>query len=271
MSNRGGDNTSKYDAGHILGTIHLNIYKLEQGYPTYPYTCAADGNLLADADLQTFIENMGITQDTLVIIYGYGGGSTACRTAWALMYAGVQDVRILNGGYPAWKEYGGAIETSANTPTPVPFGATVPVHPEYLATTPEVQGMLDNQNAAIGDNRAWKEHIGESNPYYERPEHLRHAGFDAYGRIPGGKWVENIGWYYDADGTFKSYTEVRKEWQDAGVTSDKRVAFHCGTGWRSSTPFFYAHLMGYPDVANYDGGFYEWSTWNPANPIDAGE
>ncbi|MEJ2559104.1 MAG: rhodanese-like domain-containing protein, partial [Anaerolineae bacterium] len=49
-----------------------------------------------------------------------------------------------------------------------------------------------------------------------------------------------------------------------------RVAFYCGTGWRASETFFYAHLMGWPHVAVYDGGWFEWSR-DESNPIEIGE
>ena len=57
---------------------------------------------------------------------------------------------------------------------------------------------------------------------------------------------------------------------ESGITSDKRVAFYCGTGWRASEAFFYAYLMGWEKVAVYDGGWLEWSR-GEANPIESGE
>ena len=69
-----------------------------------------------------------------------------------------------------------------------------------------------------------------------------------------------------------SYTfqEIEAKWRDAGITPDKQVAFFCGTGWRASETFFYAHLMGWEQVAVYDGGWLEWSQ-DERNPIQTGE
>ena len=44
---------------------------------------------------------------------------------------------------------------------------------------------------------------------------------------------------------------------------------YCGTGWRGSEAFFNAWLMGWPRVAVYDGGWFEWSR-DPANPVETG-
>ena len=66
------------------------------------------------------------------------------------------------------------------------------------------------------------------------------------------------------------YHEIEGNWQDAGITPDRQVAFYCGTGWRASETFFYAHLMGWERVAVYDGGWHEWSQ-DESNPIEVGE
>jgi thiosulfate/3-mercaptopyruvate sulfurtransferase len=57
----------------------------------------------------------------------------------------------------------------------------------------------------------------------------------------------------------RSYREIESVWRDGGITSDRRVIFYCGTGWRASEAFFCAYLMGWPDISIYDGGWLEWS------------
>src|SRR5437773_825026 len=51
---------------------------------------------------------------------------------------------------------------------------------------------------------------------------------------------------------------------------DKCVAFYCGTGWRASETWCYAYLMGWPRIAVYDGGWFEWSQDPISNPIEVG-
>ena len=65
--------------------------------------------------------------------------------------------------------------------------------------------------------------------------------------------------------------EIAANWADAGITPDKWVAFYCGTGWRASETWFYAHLQGWQRIAVYDGGWWEWSRDPDANPIETGE
>jgi thiosulfate/3-mercaptopyruvate sulfurtransferase len=67
----------------------------------------------------------------------------------------------------------------------------------------------------------------------------------------------------------RDYHEIEASWQESGITPDKRIAFYCGTGWRASEAFFCAYLMGWPNIAIYDGGWFEWSQ-DEANPIESG-
>ena len=75
------------------------------------YVCAQDGNLLNDQSLVESIAELGISKNTTVVVYGKGDAPimSACRALWALMYAGLEDVRLLNGNFDEWKRYGGEI------------------------------------------------------------------------------------------------------------------------------------------------------------------
>jgi thiosulfate/3-mercaptopyruvate sulfurtransferase len=75
--------------------------------------------------------------------------------------------------------------------------------------------------------------------------------------------------YRGPDNTMRPYPEIEANWKAGGITADKRIAFHCGTGWRASESFFYAYLMGWDRMAVYDGGWLEWSS-DPANPVEVG-
>jgi 3-mercaptopyruvate sulfurtransferase SseA len=77
--------------------------------------------------------------------------------------------------------------------------------------------------------------------------------------------------YRNMDNTMRAYPEIAANWQEAGISADKRVAFYCGTGWRASETWFYAYLMGWPRIAVYDGGWFEWSQDPINNPIETGD
>ena len=104
--------------------------------------------------------------------------------------------------------------------------------------------------------RTWKEHIGQVSGYnYIGPA----------GRIAGDVWgncgtdAYHMQHYRNLDNTMRPYPEIAANWAEADITPDKCVAFYCGTGWRAAETWFYADLMGWQDVAVYDGGWFEWS------------
>lgn len=262
---------SGYIDKYIPGSILINKYDIEW-YPTTVEYGA--GRLWPDNTLKQLFENCGIDKDTTVIVYHeVPGGSPifATRVVWALMYAGVKDVRLLNGGIDTWIASG--FETTDNPAEKVPvdsFGTApgeFPLHNEYYATTEYIEEIVagQHQNALLADIRSWTEYIGGPNEYLSIGIPLT-----AVGRIPDAKWghwgpsaLVGGDFWDSADKTFRSYPEIATFWAEWGITADKTVSFYCGTGYRSAMAFFFAYLMGWPNISNYDGGFFEWAQTHP--------
>ncbi|WIF95405.1 rhodanese-like domain-containing protein [Caminicella sporogenes] len=247
-----------YNKGHIPGAIHLDTNEIEKE-PLW--------NKVSDEDIEKMLLRNGITYDTTVILYG-ADNMAAARAASIMMYAGVKDVRLLDGGFKAWLDAGFEIETKTNKPTPVKeFGVKVPAKPEYIIDIQKVKSILADKNAVLVSVRSWEEYIGKTKGYsYIKPKgHIAgavwgHAGSDPY-------HMED---YRNIDNTMRNFHEIAKNWEEWGITPDKKVVFYCGTGWRASEAFFAAYLMGWKDIAVYDGGWYEWSM-DKSNPIEVGE
>jgi len=189
------------------------------------------------------------------------------RAALLLLYAGVEDVRVLNGGLAAWLAAGQPVSTQETVPSPVErFGRSVPARPEFIIDIEEAKEYIADRHSELVSMRSWDEFIGKVSGYhYIGPK----------GRIPGalfgncGSDAYHMENYRNHDNTMRCYHDINERWREAGVTPDKRIAFYCGTGWRASESFFYAYLMGWDNIAVYDGGWYEWSM-DAGNPIEIG-
>ena len=247
----------KYKAGHIPGAFYFDLGSIES---------APSWNICSDEDLLDFLLTQGITYDSLIVLYGRNTMAVA-RAASVLMYAGVEDVRILDGGYDTWVNAGYAVETEAQHPIPVEdFGRSIPGHPEYIIDIDTTKALLADDQGVLVCARSWDEHIGKTSGY---------DYIEAKGRIAGSVWghsgsgPHNMENYRNLDNTMRSYHEIESIWQEAGITPDKKVAFYCGSGWRASEAFFYAYLMGRQNIAVYDGGWLEWSR-DDGNPISVG-
>jgi len=247
----------KYKAGHIPGAFYFDLGSIES---------APSWNIHADEDLLDSLLAQGIAYDSLIVLYGRNPMAVA-RAASVLMYAGVEDVKILDGGFDAWLNAGYAVETKVQRPIPVEdFGRNIPGHPEYIIDIETTKALLADDQGVLVCARSWDEFIGKTSGY----DYIQ-----AKGRIAGSVWghsgsgPHNMENYRNLDNTMRSYHEIESVWQEAGITPDKKVAFYCGSGWRASEAFFYAYLMGRQNIAVYDGGWLEWSR-DDGNPISVG-
>ncbi len=267
------DNYADYLQGHIPGAISMDSNTLES---------TETWNRRSPDELRHTLLSMGIDTDTTVIVYGryshpsfeeqeFPGQSAghlgAIRCAAILLYAGVKDVKILNGGLSSWEMEGYKLSQIAELPRPIlDFGVEIPQHPEFFIDTEEAKEYLAASDSELVSIRSWREFIGEYSGYHY---------IEKKGRIPGalfgncGSDAYHMENYRNFDHTMRQADEVAEKWIEGGITPDKKLAFYCGTGWRGSEAFFNAYLMGWPRVAVYDGGWYEWSA-DPENPIETG-
>ncbi len=265
-------NRDAYLSGHIPGAIDIDTLALEA-----PETW----NRRSPGELKSALENHGITSDTTVVLYGKymhpdnsdpfpgsaAGDIGALRCAWIMMYAGVKDVRVLNGGFQSWQDARFEISYKDEKKQRVKeFGASIPVHPALAVDTPEAKEMLGSEDAELVCVRSWEEYIGEVSGYNY---------IEAKGRIPGAIFADcgsdayHMENYRNPDLTTREYNEISDIWIKSGITPDKHLAFYCGTGWRGSEAWFNAWLMGWPCISVYDGGWFEWSN-DRNNPYETG-
>ncbi len=265
-------NRADYEKGHIPGAIPLDTNTLES-----PKTW----NRRTPAELADALTSLGITYDTTVILYGrfsypensdsYPGSSAghlaAFRSAFIMLYAGVKDVRILNGGLQAWVDADYELSRAEPELHPVDnFGVDIPGAPELAVDLPEAKAILNDSEKNLVSVRSWREYIGEVSGYNY---------IEQTGRIPGsvfdngGSDAYHMENYRNLDHTTREYHEIEQAWKQIGVTPDKHNAFYCGTGWRGSEAFFNAWLLGWPRISVYDGGWFEWSG-DENHPVETG-
>ena len=265
-------NKEAYLSGHIPGAIAMDTNEVES---------TETWNRKSPAELKETFEKHGITADTTVVLYGkfmfpdndddYPGSSAghigAIRTALIMMWAGVKDVRVLNGGFYSWKSRGFRIDFDDIIPEPVEnFGASIPGRPELIVDIDEAKEMLASEEAELVCVRSWPEYIGELSGY----NYIAKKG-----RIPGaifgncGSDAYHMENYRNLDHSTREAREIEEIWENNNITPDKHLAFYCGTGWRGSEAFYNAWLLGWPRVSVFDGGWFEWSN-DPANPFETG-
>lgn len=244
-------------AGHIPHAAYLDTCALEV-QPLW--------NKVSDQALLSLLLANGIGHDSTVILVGRNG-LAAARAAHLMLYAGVADVRLLDGGMAAWERAGLPLQAGA-VPAPVPaaqFGCAFPAQPSYLIDTRQAKRLLAQPDGALVSIRSWSEFAGQTSGY---------SYIEARGEIPGARWgragsdgdVNCMGEFQNADGSMRDPQHILRLWRASGIHPGQHAAFYCGTGWRASLAFFYAWLMDWERISVYDGGWFEWSR-DPGNPI----
>jgi 3-mercaptopyruvate sulfurtransferase SseA len=216
-------------------------------------------NKVSDQALLSLLLLNGVRHDTTVILYGRNN-LAAARLAHLMLYAGVADVRLLDGGFASWLASGHPCERGATRhgAAAADFGTAFPAHPEYRIDMAQVRTLLASGGATLASIRTEAEFTGKVSGY---------SYISVAGDIPGARWgqagedgdVNSMSAYHRADGGMKPAADITRQWAQAGIVSGERTVFYCGTGWRASMAFFYAWLMGWDDISVYDGGWCEWS------------
>jgi thiosulfate/3-mercaptopyruvate sulfurtransferase len=239
------DGPQHYLAGHIPGAVFVDL-ETELAAPPAP---ARGRHPLPElAHLQKCARSWGLRSGEPVVVYDATGGLAAARAWWLLRWVGVADVRILDGGLPAWVRSGGELATGGE-PDPVP--GDVELTSGNLPTT-DADGAA-SWDGLLLDARAGERYRGEVEPVDPRAGH-----------IPGAvnaPTAENL----TADGTFKTATELRARFAALGPGP---VAVYCGSGVTA------AHQIAALAVAGIDATLYpgSWSQWcnDPKRPVATG-
>lgn len=265
--------TDEYKDGHIPTAINLKSDDINHivgprevaGYENIPIEEQQEiWGLPKDDDIKKVLEEAGIDKDTMVILYGTEAGTTAAtRAAFVMDYAGVENIKFINGGKPNWILEGKDLEKTENKSEKVDFGTTIPQKPEIEFTYEDEMKFVKDKNAVIASVRSWDEYICKISGYTYIAEvgdiensRFAYAGSDPYA-------MED---FRNPDNTMFNYKIVKERWDRWGITSDKTISFHCGTGWRACETYYIAEAMGYENIGVYIGGWFQWTKY-PDSPV----
>lgn len=244
--------TELYRTGHIPGAqrVWRNDYGAVKGMD-YPY----DGMIARKTDFRAFARILGVNDDTTVVVYDHKFDAT--RLWWAFYLYGKVDVRVLDGGFRAWKAAGLPIETK--TPPSRRTGRFSGRDPQknWSVDADYIKRGASEHQIQLWDTRDQNEWLGQ----------VVQAGATRKGRIPSAKLLS---WnsVHTATGEFATASQLTQLIRSYNLDKGKEQVFYCHSGIRSTQVIFAFYLLGWPveKLHNFDGAWIAW-THNPGNPV----
>ncbi|MEN6349243.1 MAG: sulfurtransferase [Syntrophomonas sp.] len=241
----------EYKKGHVPGALNVTWQSLSNMEPKQGEV--GWGVVLPFDQLEKKIGDLGIDGSKRVVVYNDPAGlAEDGRVMWMLNLAGLDDVRMLFGGWPAWQKAGGEINQEVPVVTPVSFKITNPDN-SLIATTEYIK--TNKVNIKLVDARSPEEYKGETN-----------HGEKAKGHIPGAIPLCFRDTYND-DGSIKTVAELKSMFEKAGLSPDDDIVTYCTVGIRSGYLAEVLRMCGYTKAKNYNASFSEWSG-DPKNPVE---
>ena len=239
-----------YDKSHIEGAVRIDVetqlsssVKKHGGRHPLPTT----------EELKNIFDNIGISNNSIVIAYDEGDLAGPARLWWILKYLGHKNVYVLNGGIRAFEEIGGKITNIPNIYKKGNFH--IDINEDMRVDMEYVRDRLYKDSIAIIDCRENGRYRGEFEPVDKKAGH-----------IPSAK---NYFWMNILNNTnntlsIKSKKELKKLFED--LNDYEEVIVYCGSGITASpvslalTEINIKHKL-------YAGSFSDWISYEE-NKVD---
>ena len=202
-------------------------------------------------ELQSKVRAWGICNDSIVVMYDNSGGSQASRAWWTLRWAGLANVRVLDGGYDAWTAVNGL--SSNHVATRAALAGDVVLTGGCMPTISTDEAADLARQSKLLDARPRAAYVGDPDK-------------GGTGHIPGALHApsgDNI-----ADRKFKPNAELRSRFCHLGADGSTKIGVYCGSG-NAAAHAIAAMCAAGLEAALYVGSWSEWSA-DPSRPVTTG-
>ena len=214
----------------------------------FPFTCPSPSRIEARA------RDLGIREDSTVVVYDRLTGAWAARLWWVLRTAGLTRVRVLNGGLTAW-EAAGLPVTDGREPAPAPGN---------VVARPAGAGFVDLERMrriADGSDPTPAVCALRRSEYLGTPDRPRSGHIPRTTSLP---YADLLG----PDNTLSRERTARLA-RAHGIRSGDGTVLYCGGAVNAAGLALALHEIGIADVLLYDGSLAEWRA-DPALPLIVG-
>jgi thiosulfate/3-mercaptopyruvate sulfurtransferase len=243
-----------FEQAHIPGSVFLDLDKDLAG----PITEETGRHPLPDPHaLAGTLGDLGVSRTHDVVVYDGSHGGIAARAWWTLRWLGHERVRLLDGGFLAWKNRGLPLEAGTTARTGASFEPRV--RHELVVTTAELSALPGAPaDLKLCDARDSARFRGEQEPIDP-----------VAGHIPGSRSLP-FSEFVGPDGLWKPL-EQRAALINSALEGkvDGEWSVMCGSGVTACHLAISALEAGFREPRVYIGSWSEWIR-DPQRPISAG-
>jgi len=229
----------EFEAGHIPGAGFIDIMADISDQSSMLPLMMPPAEQFADA-----MAKFGVSDDARVVLYSTASPMWAARVWWMLRVVGF-DAAILNGGWDKWTKEARPVSTD-----PCQYV------PGQLTPKPSSNIFTDKDDVLAATNDNGTRIINALPP--EMHDGSGDVTFGRKGRIAGSVSVP-MGLLHDPDtGEYLPDDQLRDIFDAVDVDKAEKIITYCGGGIASANTAFALSLLGYENVAVYDGSMFEW-------------
>src|SRR5471032_446601 len=228
------DARAEYIACHIPGAVFFDIETIADDSTDLPHM------LPGPTQFGAAVSALGISDTDTIIVYDGVGLNSAPRVWWTFRIFGAKNVFILDGGFPAWKADGRAVEAGDVKRPTAKFKATMDTG--AVAMMSDVQIALHDESAQVVGARSAGRFAGRDPE--PRPG-LRSGHMPGALNVPYTEIVEN--------GRLVSPDRIAQAFKKDGVDVDRPVITSCGSGVTATILTLGLDALGKKPGRIYDG------------------
>ncbi|XP_025887584.1 mercaptopyruvate sulfurtransferase-like protein isoform X3 [Solanum lycopersicum] len=253
MPNEQRNPLQEYQVAHIPGALFFDVDGISDRTTNLPHMLPSEEAFAAA------VSALGIENKDGVVVYDGKGIFSAARVWWMFRVFGHDRVWVLDGGLPRWRASGYDVESSASGDAIL----------KASAASEAIEKVYQRQ-------AVWK-NIEETT--YQHIDARSKARFDGVapeprkgirsGHVPGSKCIP-FSQMLDGSQTLLSNEELKKKFDQEGISLDKPIVTSCGTGVTACILALGLHRLGKTDVPVYDGSWTEWGG-HPDVPVSTSE
>lgn len=240
---------ARWESGHVPGAAFADLLvELSDPEASLPFTMPSSARFAAA------MGRLGVGDGVRVVVYDARENMWAARLWWMLRTFGFNDAAVLDGGWTSWVQEGRPVSTEQ----PDILAATFTPRPRHglVVDKDRVLAALAEDQTCVVDALSRREYSGEL-AFYGRPGHIPGAV-----NVPARRIVAR------ESQRFLPTAELRRMFETVLLANS--AITYCGGGVAAASDAFALHLLGFDDVAVYDGSMMEWSA-DPDLPLVTGE